>query len=46
MHSWRRTRGTTEYQNHLKKFLDRGKDSLKRLKALKLGLGMFLEVVQ
>ena len=36
--SWRRGR-QTEYQASIKKFLDRSKDSLKRLKALKFGLG-------
>ena len=39
--SWRRGR-QTEYQASIKKFLDRSKDSLKRLKALKISLGVLV----
>ena len=39
MISIRRRGRQSEYQAYIKKFLEHGKDSLKRLKALKHGLG-------
>lgn len=41
MHHVSRRKGRqTEYQTSIKKFLDRSKDFIKRLKALKFGLGI------